>query len=279
MDYKLNILKSTVEIGLEKPVKLLHVTDTHLSFEDPDVSYPHHKAFAERNEGYINYFLQAIEYAKTNNMPILHTGDIINFLSQANFDFAEKHLSDVDYMIAAGNHDFCQVVGYHTENYIYKWENIKKIAPYLKNNMYFYSRVIGGVNIVMMDDSYYSISEGQIEMLRAEAAKGYPILLCMHVPIFEKSLADAVMAEGQPCAYVVAPADEYLAKYPDDRREQQIADSTTLRAVEYIKNEPLIKAVVTGHTHINFEAKLDNGVIQFNTGANYKGYVRELTII
>ena len=43
---------------------------------------------------------------------------------------------------------------------------------------------IGGVNIVVMDDSYYQISEGQIDMIKAEVAKGYPIILCMHIPFF-----------------------------------------------------------------------------------------------
>ena len=279
MEYKLNILKSTINIGLKKPIKILHVTDTHVSLEDSGVSYPHHKAFGEKNKGYIDYFLQAIAYAKANAMPILHTGDLINFLSQANLDYVKEQLSDVDYMMAAGNHDFCQVVGYHLEDYDYKWKNIKKIAPYVKSNLYFDSKIIGGVNIVTMDDSYYTISDGQTEMLRAESAKGYPILLCMHVPIFEPSLADAVMAEGHPCAYVTAPTEEYLKKYSEDRRVQQTPDAATLRAVDYIKKEPLIKAVLTGHTHINFEAELASGMIQLNTGANYKGYVRELTIL
>lgn len=30
----LQIVKNTIEIGLQKPVKLLHVTDTHLSYAD-----------------------------------------------------------------------------------------------------------------------------------------------------------------------------------------------------------------------------------------------------
>ena len=34
-----------------------------------------------------SYFLKALEYAKTNNLPIIHTGDIIDFFSEGNFNF------------------------------------------------------------------------------------------------------------------------------------------------------------------------------------------------
>ena len=44
-------------------------------------------------------------------------------------------------------------------------------------------------------------------------------------------------------------------------------------------SEPLIKAVIVGHTHRNYENKLPNGVPQITTAGGYKGYARELTIV
>ena len=34
--YELNIIKSTIEIGIEKPIKVLHITDTHIALDDPE---------------------------------------------------------------------------------------------------------------------------------------------------------------------------------------------------------------------------------------------------
>ena len=36
MEYELNVIYTTVKIGLEKPVKILHITDTHIAIDDPE---------------------------------------------------------------------------------------------------------------------------------------------------------------------------------------------------------------------------------------------------
>lgn len=279
MKKELKIIKTTINIGIDKPIKLLHITDTHITRDDL-TGWNRREVFDLDYDGCSeDYFFQAIEYAEKNNMTVLHTGDIIDFFSEGNFDFIDKYFKNVDYMYAAGNHDFCHFLGKAKEDYDYKWEKIKEIAPYIKNNLYFDSKVIDGVNIVTMDDSYYFITEGQIELLKAEVAKGYPIILAMHVPLFSPCHAKAIMEEGNPCAYLVAAPSELLLKYPEDRRVQQTPDNATLKAVEYIKSEPLIKAVVTGHTHLNFEEKLSKNLWQYTTHGSFAGYVREITIL
>ena len=270
------ILKSTINIGIEKPFKFLHITDTHLSFDGERISN-RWKCFApEDNPGQIEeYFLQALDYAKENDLFIVHTGDLIDFLSEPNYQFIDEHFNDFDYIYAAGNHDFCHFVGEAKEDYAYKWEMIKRSAPHFKSNLYFDSRVINGVNFVTLDNSYYLMTDGQIELLKAEAAKGYPIILCMHTPFYEPNLPKG----STQVAYVIAAPEEILATYPEDRRLQQTPDEATLRAVEYIKSEPLIKALVTGHKHKNHEGALDNGVMQYITDGTFEGVVREFTIL
>ena len=276
---KLNIIRTEIPIGLEKPIRFLHITDTHITRDDPSGRRRREAVF---NVDYENcaedYFLQAIDYAKKENIPIVHTGDMIDFLSKGNFDFMDKYFADLDYVYAAGNHDFCHWVGRAREDYSYKWENIKQIAPHVKSNLYFDSRVIGGVNFVTLDDSYYLISDGQTEMLRAEAAKGYPIVLAMHVPLYTKAQAEFVMdVRKNPCAYVTGAPEELLATYPEDRRLQQTPDEATLRAIEYIKSEPLIKALITGHTHLDLVDTFADK-IQITTDGSYAGTVRECVL-
>ena len=108
----LTILKTTINIGVKKPFKFLHITDTHLAFDDERISNRWTCFESAENRGQIEgYFLQAIQYAKDNQLFVIHTGDLLDFLSEANFKFVDEHFQDVDYLYAAGNHDFCHFVG------------------------------------------------------------------------------------------------------------------------------------------------------------------------
>ena len=277
----LKIVKTTIEVGLKKPIKLLHITDSHI-FRDDTTGWNRKKDFDVDFDGCTEtYFLKALEYAKTNNLPIIHTGDIIDFFSEGNFNFLGKYFTkDIDYIYAAGNHDFVDfndIKKGKQETKEYKEKQISAIAPFIKNNLYFYSRVIGGVNIVALDDSYYQISEGQIDMLKAEVAKGYPIILCMHVPFFGPDSATRT-ASGKIVLDVAVP-ESVIETYPIDRQLQIRPDNATLKAVDYIKNEPMIKALLTGHHHYNVVENLETGLLQIMTAGSFYGYVREITVL
>lgn len=281
MDFqKLNVIQTHLHIGLKAPVKLLHVTDTHIAFADPQHPSDRQALFDGEQEGQTaSYFEQALDYAREHQLTILHTGDLIDFLSQRSFDYIDEKLANVDYIYAAGNHDYCHFVGEAKEDEFYKWEQMKLSAPHFRSNLWFDSRIIGGLNIVTLDDSYYHISQGQIEMLRAEAARGLPILLCMHNPLFTQAYADEKIRHSSITElFTVGTPREYLYRCNDHRFLQQVADETTLRAIDYIQNEPAIKAIVAGHIHQNFESTLDNGIPQICTHGTFAGYVRELTI-
>ncbi len=280
MGKEIKILKTVINIGIEKPFKLLHVTDSHIAIDDPGNDCGRYKIFDTDFENCTqDYFLQAVDYAKAKGITMLNTGDLFDFLSQANFAFADEHLSDVDYIYAAGNHDFCHKVGSAKEDYEYKWSQIKESAPHIRSNLYFDSRVINGVNIVTLDNSYYLMSQGQLEALRAEAAKGYPIILAMHNPLYTEGYAKELNWRAGDVLYLVGAPEECLATYPPDRRAQQTPDEATLRVYDYIMQEPLIKALVVGHMHRNFEEIMPNGVPQITTHGSFAGYVRELEII
>lgn len=223
-----------------------------------------------------------MKYAKQRNITVLHTGDLIDYLSPENLDFIEKHFNGIDYIYATGNHDFFDYRDYNTvydENIEFRDNHINRIAPYIKNNVLFYSRIIDGVNIVTMDDSYYRITKGQLDMLKAEAAKGYPIVLGMHVPIYSPGLAKASIPGWAPnVSFVLGAPEEILIRYPVERRIQQEADAETAEAIEYIKSEPIIKALIAGHTHINYEEEISDGKMQYTTHGSFAGYAREITI-
>lgn len=273
---ELKIVHTTITLGLEKPVELLHITDTHLVMDDERKSDRRQHFDRPEGSGQLESYLnQALDYAKEKGCLLVHTGDLIDCTTDRVLAYVDQVLADVDYMYAAGNHDFCHWVGEAVEDLPYKWMMMKKTAPHFKPNLYFDSRVVGGVNIVTMDDSYYLITDGQVDALRAEVAKGYPIVLCMHVPVYTPKLAEV----GNGVAYVLGAPEEILETYTERRRKQQTPDAATLRAMDYIQNEPAIKAVLTGHKHVNFEEPLAGGAMQYSTGGTFEGWARHITII
>ena len=79
----LNILKTTINIGVKNPIKILHVTDTHIAKEDP-TGWGREKLFDTAYDGSNeDYAAEIKQYVKDNKMLILHTGDFIDFFSEA----------------------------------------------------------------------------------------------------------------------------------------------------------------------------------------------------
>ena len=273
--------KSTLKIGLEHPVKILHITDTHLAFaDDRDDERKHELSQRRFSQEAEKYLYEHIEYSKKNCDILVHTGDLIDFVSHANVEKARKILDDKYIFFIAGNHDYSQYVGEAWEDNAYRMNSYMQMGYGLGVPMFFNSRQIGGVNIVGIDNSYYQFEDWQIWRLKKEVQKGLPIILAFHDPLFEQSLYDFHNSEHPAdCTYIVGCDEEHLLPYSEFRAVQQRPTEATIRMIDYIKSEPLIKAILTGHLHFDYESKLTPGLIQYVTGGGYEGTARELTVI
>ena len=279
----MELIKSTVEIGLSKPVKLLHVTDTHLGLVDDRDNERKH-ALANRlstpeKEQYLN---EHIAYAKENCDLLVHTGDLMDFVSYGNVEKTRQIVADEDFFFIAGNHDYSQYVGEAWEDDAYRMNSYMDIERMggLGVPMFFNARTVGGVNVVGIDNSYYQFAEWQILRLKEEVKKGLPIVLAFHDPLFEESLF-RYHRERQPhdCTYLVGCDEAHLNCYSEFRAVQQRPTETTLEAIDYIKSEPLIRVILTGHLHFSFESLLTPTLPQFVTGGAYDGVAREVTLV
>ena len=276
----MQLIKNTIKIGLERPVKLLHVTDTHIGLAD-ERDDERKRALAKRlstseKEQYLN---EQIDYAKEHCDLLVHTGDLMDFVSHPNVEKAREIVADEHFFFIAGNHDYSQYVGEAWEDEAYRMNSYMQMGYGLGVPMFFNARTVGGVNVVGIDNSYYRFADWQIWRLQKEAEKGLPIVLAFHDPLFEQSLYDCHMAEhGSECTYLVGCDEEHLLPYSEFRAVQQRPDEPTLRMIDYIKSEPCIKAILTGHLHFNFESDVAEGLPQFVTGGGYDGWARELTI-
>ena len=107
-----------------------------------------------------------------------------------------------------------------------------------------------------------------------------PIILCLHVPLFEQSLYDYHVSRSGPgtSSYLLGCDEDHL---PDDEwRAIEIRPrGITEEMAAFIISQSQIKAVLAGHIHFSFESLLAPGLPQFVTGGGYDGIARELTIL
>lgn len=282
----MNLQKINLHIGLEKPLTLLHLSDTHIILADERDDERKRKlaedrvhAFGVPQDEVIRNLDAALDYAKANCDLVVHTGDLIDFVSHPNLDILSEKLSAEDTFFAVGNHEFSLYVGEAKEDTAYKMQSFNRVRAASPNDLDFASRIVNGINLVAVDNGYYLFTENQLERLKKELQKGLPVILLMHNPIHTETLYDYMMnVRKSPCAYLTGTPEELLSCYPADRREQQRPDKPTLDFIEYIKQQPQIKAVFAGHLHFFHQDQITGTLPQFIVGGGFNNEATEYRI-
>lgn len=273
----MKVIETSLHIGLDAPVSLLHISDTHLTYADDRDD----KRKIDLAAGRAPCFPHAAEelaaecaYAGEQGILILHTGDLIDFVSAANLDAAKRFMDENDVLFIAGNHEFSLYVGEAFEDEAYRNQSLARVQTAFPENIRFTSRVLGGVNFVGIDNGYYRFDRAQLDALKAEVAKGLPVILYMHNPLHEPELYRLAMS-CNPCAYLTGTPEELMQTYDDYRYRQQKADADTWAAIEYIESCPAIKAIFAGHLHHDYDGAVAAHLPQYVTGI---GTARRVTI-
>ena len=268
---------------LEQPFKVMFLADTHFTIEDergkPYYNYSKRmgeKAVEPQNYGITNgnnlkLAASLKKAAKDSVKLVILGGDIINFPSRASVEYILKMMnnSGLQWAYISGNHDW----HYEGEpgtavDQRNKWEKQSLSPLYQGKNPLFYSLQIHGINFLFIDNSTNEILDSQLEFLKKEIAKGLPIVLSMHIPIY---LPGQNIDYGCGNPHWNKRNDIY---YEIERREpwpENGHSPTTYRFRETVLKEPLIIGIFAGHTH---EWKVDclPNKIQYVSGANNSGY-------
>ena len=263
----MSIIETKLNIGVETPFSVIHVTDTHLTYADMRDG-ERKVLLAERRTPHFPHAESNLELAsklaKEKGIPILHTGDLLDFVSLANLERVKKFTDENDCFLAAGNHEFSLYVGEAKEDAAYRNQSLPAVQAAFKNDIRMASRVIGGINFVALDNGYYLFDVDQLEFLKNEAKKGLPMVLMMHTPLYEEKLF-TIRTQNNPVSFLAGVPEHLMGEYPPKRYEQQLADEITRETVEYIQNEPLIKAILAGHIHHNYEGIVGGRIPQITT--------------
>jgi hypothetical protein len=273
--------------GASKPFGAVHVSDTHIVRADSRDN-ARKITLAARRSGHMkwgeHYLDEAIRAAESAGEMLIHTGDLIDFVSAANLEMAERHFAGHDWFASSGNHEFSQYVGEAKEDDAYRRVSYNRVQAAYPNDLTFASRVVNGVNFVAIDDVYYNVTEAQHALFEKEVAKGLPIVILCHVPFYTPRHHDEELKRSRGvCSYETGVPDEKIATWraPSrpfgkgeewrDRRVQQRADAPTKEFIKYIKAQPLLKAILCGHCHNFWEERFSPTAVQYVCSATYMG--------
>lgn len=267
----MDIKTSKIYPGATAPFTFYHMSDTHITLADGRDNERKRQLAEKRKKMFPNALECLSEAAKIskadNNNLIVHTGDLIDFVSEANLEAAKKFISETNCLMIAGNHEFSQYVGEAVEDENYRNQSFDKVQAAFLNDIRFTSKEINGINLVCIDNSYNLFEAWQLDALKKEVQKGMPIILFMHIPLYNEEVYEYCTKFYNTVVgdLICVPGDK-LEKYPPERYEQQKGDSLTFEMFEYIKREPLIKAIFSGHEHFDFKTTIDNRLPQYVTG-------------
>ena len=279
---RLSMSYATVEIGLEKPFSVLHISDTHLT-----AAYDHENEkkkelrenrttnFGGRQEEALR---DTLAWAKQHVDYVVHTGDLIDWHSEANFDLVQKYFGE-GVIGSMGNHEFSTDMWLsdpkeeQTEAYKDNTRDLlQSVYPF---NIFLYSQVAHGVNFVTLDNVYGYVTDKQVELFMKEVAKGLPIVLCMHVPFFTDNIWRATVRfwtdKGQlTYRELPKPTGDYL---------RQTEDHVTRDFIQYLRNEPLLRCILAGHEHITVEDQFSPTCREYLVAGNFLFHGREVLFI
>ena len=292
--YLKEVRKLSIRAGADKPFSALHIADSHLTRVDARENERKLKLSVSRGPHFVQaeaYFSAALRYARKKDLLLLHSGDVIDFVSEANLDYIAEQLQTVRAFVSAGNHEYSQYVGEAREDAAYKAQSYTRVQQAYPNDLWMASQVIHGVNFIALDDVYYQVTEEQHAWMKKQVERGLPIVLICHVPFYTEKHCQENLRENQGrAAYMTGAPLEITQTFQTDpslpeeeqwrnRSVQQRADEPTLAFIAWLKQQPLLKAILAGHCHSFYAERFSPTAIQYTVGAGYEGAAYEIAFV
>ena len=262
----------TLEIGADEPFYFIHAGDTHVGFIDErDSGDERLVETAKRRERDWPAALRTLDdlsvKAKELDALIVHTGDLIDFVSERNLDYARDFTANNDVFACAGNHEY----------HIYIWDDGEdaprrelvgqKVQNAFSNDIRFSARVEHGVKFIAVDNSSHTIEQWQLDRFKAEIADGLPVVLALHVPVYAPDIFEFQMTKldyPHP-AWLMAVPEELMAEYNYEQQwiDEQKANDATNEFYDLIVGTPCVKAILVGHDHADFVSQVTPTLKQY----------------
>lgn len=255
-------LQTTISMDdLVKPVTILQIADTHISC-DNESDKPYEIYSARMNAAFkqpkhyktgeptttMNCFKDLMKLAKEEGVDMIAlVGDIVNYPSATAVEFVREEISatGIPYMYTAGNHDWhYEGMKGSADELRKEWSEKRLKALHTSENVLFSSNIVGGINMVMIDNSTYQVNEAQLAFFRQQQAKREPIALFVHIPLYLTSMH---MCCGHPKWGAAVDKNDEL-----ERRQKWSASGNSKATVDFLKEvirTPKLTGIFAGHWH------------------------------
>ena len=247
--------------GLPAPVTVLQIADTHISCDnESDREYEQYsarmnRAFLERKHyktgeptTTMACFKEMMEMAKQENVDLIAlVGDIVNYPSATAVEFVRSavEVAGIPHIYTAGNHDWHYEGMKGSSDELRKEWCEKRLKPlYTGSNLFYSSDIVGGINMVTIDNSTYQVNEEQLTFFRDQLKKAEPVALFVHIPLHMQSMR---MCCGHPQWGAASDKNNEI-----ERRERWSASGNQASTVAFVKEVMAAKkltGIFAGHWH------------------------------
>ncbi len=266
------VIRTVIPVGLEKPVKLLHITDVHITRcaeSDPDYQKELATLRVEifREEGNDpphtpeEYLAEAFALAEKEGAIPVVTGDVMDIHTQGNVEYFRRFIEDKDLLFTPGGHEYqrvCVRTMEEGEAYVSTVKTELR-AQFPRFDWDFSSRVIGGVNIVLANNALDYYNAYTVERFEKELDKGLPIIVFSHDPIKDRLLNRT---------------ENYHKNIHLTEKDYEISH----RMLRALRQDPRVVTTIAGHWHRSEEYEVD-GKKHYITDGLFKGVCRLIEII
>lgn len=273
---RLSIVSQHIKAGASKPFSVLHISDTHLTSAYPHESEWARKQAERRSRTFGGLQEEALRdslaWARQHVDYVVHTGDMIDFQSEANFDLVKKCYGNAAGTIVGslGNHEYYHGQKKEEEKDSFKGRTRDRVAAAFPFDISFQSTVVNGINFVALDNVYGTVTAGQATRFEAEVNKGLPIILCMHCPFDTPRIWKAAAKFWKRDNLKEVPD---MSLWHEPRR-----DAVTRDFVAYLREQPLLRGILAGHYHVSVADRFSPTAMEYVVGGNFLFHGQEITI-
>jgi len=272
-----------IPLGVGMAFKAFHFSDTHLNFFDatdfaaaiPAKKEHFHKRWCRFPQA-LESFYASLEYAQARNLPLLHTGDLLDFVTEGNLRVLRRNTKGLDWHYALGNHEYQNRA---PEQYTSDEAGMRaRLQDYFRNDLTVASRVIGGANFVAFDNARHQVREETIARVKAEFAKGLPVVLMCHIPpTYTLKFRQNSIKSHRIIAVGMGADPATFKERPLPRNPADSHDEKTRAFYAWLRERKELKAILCGHTHYAEIDDFSETAKMYVAGGNYEGRAYEIT--
>ena len=282
IDKYLKVSKLRLNVGATKPFTAVHFTDTHVSMSDAkdiltgnERSLRLYEARRPRFPISLQTLAATIAYAERGNMPLLNTGDLFDYQSDANVSCVANSFAGRNVFSSLGNHES---YGHHTRemnpaNPAEADALRGKFEKAYAQKLIVASKVVNGVNFVAFDNGGLQrwYRKEQLEAIKAELKKNLPTVLMCHIPFDTPEMRAFVELKESEKRKKPWKFKGGVGGYLQTEGDGKLFN-------EFRAHKDQIKAIICGHLHRQHESEW-NGIPMIIGGGNFEGVAREIEFV